>query len=176
MRKLVDKESFVAGVFGGRLVDERDEATPQVSPLWPADRAIVDWASSHWAEVNPDDFEWDLGRRGMEVRHRESDEVLRIQLGHPYPGSEAQSRVKYFCIRGGRLILLAEPPCPTTRLRAPPPTAEEQWRRARCSPAEAAPPTRCRSIDPRRTRRRRLPRSRPGIGARPRREGAPVAL
>jgi hypothetical protein len=116
----VEEHPYVGATYGGRLVDDRDEAQPQGTMLFPADRALVDWASYHWPEADPADYEWDLGRRGLEVRHRDSDTMFRISLGHPYPGTEKQSDVRLWCVRDGRLILLSQPP---VSIPAPPRTA-----------------------------------------------------
>lgn len=94
-----------SGAYGARVADEQPTG-PASSPLHPADNQNVGWAQSFWPQADPDDFEWGIGR--MRVRHKETGEIFRINIGHPV-GGELQSDIATFVVRDRRLILLSRP-------------------------------------------------------------------
>jgi hypothetical protein len=116
--------------YGARIAnDEEQTAAPSTLPA--ATEHLIAWAGSYWEEADPDEFEWNLGRRGMQARHIETGVMYRLRLGMPM-GGEYQSGVSKFCIRDGRLILLADKPdrATTTHLgtfRAEVLKADEPW-------------------------------------------------
>jgi hypothetical protein len=93
-----------APAYGAQVAPDA-EGAPGPSVLPAATRQFVAWASAYWQEVSPDDFEFD----GMKARHLETGTVYRIRVGMPI-GGEAESGISVFCIRDGRLVLLADKP------------------------------------------------------------------
>jgi hypothetical protein len=90
-------------------------------------------AASYWPAFSPDEIEWELGN--MRVRHRETGQLHRIELGWPV-GGETQSSVQGFCVRDGRMILLSIPGTerPTTHGQVHSYRIENTW----AAPAERA--------------------------------------
>jgi hypothetical protein len=43
----VEAHPYAGNTYGAQLVDDRDEAQPQGTMLWAADRPLIDWASYH---------------------------------------------------------------------------------------------------------------------------------
>ena len=78
------------------------DTTTYAHVLLPASDKHVAWAKVHWPELAEDDIDWQpMGN--MKVRHKETGDILRIETGMPL-GAEPSSNVRYFCIRGDRLV------------------------------------------------------------------------
>jgi len=92
--------------WGARIAGPDDEPLVD-SPLPAATRELIDWASGFWPQANPDDFEWGIGRRGMGARHRETGAEYTLRSGLPI-GGELASGISTWCLRQGRLCLLAD--------------------------------------------------------------------
>ena len=109
MRRLTGIQLGSGGSFGAEVASDETPA-PVGSTLPPADPQTISWAASFWPEVNPDEINWEpFGRRNMSVRHKQTGVEYRIETGLPV-GGEFASGVSCFCIRDGRICLLADRP------------------------------------------------------------------
>ena len=94
------------GVKGGEILPA--DTTTFAHVLLPASPRHLAWARTYWPELAEDDVDWTPAGK-MKVTHRETGAILRIETGMPAGGGEQWSAIRFFCIRGDRLVLLAEP-------------------------------------------------------------------
>jgi hypothetical protein len=105
MRRLRDLDIHpYTSTYGARIAADA-EPEPVGSILPAATDQLRAWAAAYWPEADPDEFEWE----GMTARNRESGVVYEIRVGMPVVG-EIASGVGVFCVRDGRIVLLADKP------------------------------------------------------------------